>query len=84
MGTSDLNATVEIRSDLQKEPWTWAQAATLSLDEKGSRDPEGLGRAGTEPGILDISRVTQMLLSSFDRDDLCAVLVDHLVTFEKR
>ncbi len=78
MGTSDLNATVEIKSGLQKEPWSWAQAATLSVDEKGFRDPEGLGRAGTEPGILDISRVTQMLLSTFDRDELCAVL-DHLV-----
>jgi hypothetical protein len=78
MGTSDLNATVEIKSGLQEEPWTWAQAATLRLDESGFRDPEGLGRAGTEPGILDIARVTQMLLSTFDRDDLCAVL-DHLV-----
>jgi hypothetical protein len=78
MGTSDLNATVEIKSGLQREPWAWAQAATLSLDESGFRDPEGLGHAGTEPGILDISRVTQMLLSTFDRDDLCAVL-DHLV-----
>jgi hypothetical protein len=78
MGTSDLNATVEIKSSLQREPFTWAQTATLSVDESGFRDPEGLGRAGTEPGILDISRVTQMLLSTFDRDDLCAVL-DHLV-----
>lgn len=42
MGTSDLNATVEIKSGLQREPWTWAQAATLSLDESGFRDPEGL------------------------------------------
>jgi hypothetical protein len=48
------------------------------LDESGFRDPQGLGRAGVEPGILDISEVTQMLLSTFDRDDLCAVL-DHLV-----
>jgi len=73
MGTSDLNATVEIKSALQKEPWAWAQAATLGLDESGFRDPEGLGHAGTEPAIFDISRVTQMLLSTFDRDDLCAV-----------
>jgi hypothetical protein len=78
MGTSDLNATVEIKSGLQKDPGAWAQAATLRLDESGFRDPEGLGRAGAEPGIIDISRVTQMLLSTFDRDDLCAVL-DHLV-----
>jgi len=46
MGTSDLNATVEIKSGLQREPWAWAQAATLSLDESGFRDPEGLGHAG--------------------------------------
>jgi hypothetical protein len=77
MGTSDLNASVEIKSGLQKEPWGWAQAVTLSVDEDGFRDPDGLGRAGTEPGIIDISRITQMLLSTFDRDDLCAVL-DHL------
>jgi hypothetical protein len=82
MGTGDLNATVEIRSGLQREPWTWAQAATLSLDESGFRDPEGLGRAGNEPGLLDISTVTQMLLSTFDRDELCAVL-DHLVQLRK-
>lgn len=25
MGTGDLNATVEIKSGLQREPWTWAQ-----------------------------------------------------------
>ena len=49
MGTSDLNATVEIKSGLQKDPAAWAQAATLSLDENGFRDPEGLGRAGAEP-----------------------------------
>jgi hypothetical protein len=78
MGTSDLNATVEIKSGLQKEPWTWAQTATLSVDENGFRDPEGLGRAGDEPGILDISRIKEMLLATFKRDDLCAVL-DHLV-----
>ncbi len=78
MATSDLNATVEIKSGLQEEPESWARVATLSLDERGFRDPEGLGRAGTEPGTLDISRVAQMLLSTFDRDDLCAVL-DHLV-----
>jgi hypothetical protein len=79
MGTSDLNATVEIKSGLQKEPESWARVATLRLDERGFLDPDGLGRAGTEPGILDISRVAQMLLSTFDRDDLCAVL-DHLVS----
>jgi hypothetical protein len=78
MGGSDLNATVEIKSGLQEDPWTWAQVATLSVDENGFRDPQGLGHAGVEPGILDISRVTQMLLSTFNRDDLCAVL-DHLV-----
>ena len=68
MGTSDLNATVEIKSGLQKEPWTWAQTATLSVDENGFRDPEGLGRAGDEPGILDISRIKEMLLATFKRD----------------
>lgn len=78
MGTSDLNATVEIKSGLQKEPWNWAQTATISVDEKGFRDSDGLGRAGNEPGILDISQVKETLLSTFNRDDLCAVL-DHLV-----
>jgi hypothetical protein len=74
MGTSDLNATVEIKSGLQKEPWNWAQTATISVDEKGFRDSDGLGRAG----ILDISQVKETLLSTFNRDDLCTVL-DHLV-----
>lgn len=51
---------------------------TLSVDEDGFHDPEGLGRAGIEPGIIDVSRVAQTLLGTFDRDDVCAVL-DHLV-----
>ena len=67
MGTSDLNATVEIKSGLQKELRAWVQTATLRLGEKGFRDSEGFWRAEEEPGILDISRVKEMLQSTFNR-----------------
>ena len=70
MRKSDLNVTVEIKSGLQKQLRAWVQTATLSLGEKGFPDSEGFWRAEEEPGILDISRVKEMLQSTFNRAGL--------------
>jgi len=79
MSGSDLMATLEIKSGLQREePWAWASVVTVTVDESGFRDSDGVGRSGNEPGTLDTAQVAQKLLNTFSREDLCLVL-DHLV-----
>jgi len=51
---------------------------SLTLDARGFADPEGVGRAGTDPAIVDASRAAALLLESFERAELVALL-DQLV-----
>jgi len=75
---SDLNATIEIRGGSQGGAEPWSRTTTLELSAEGFRDPEGVGRAGDEPGVLPVSTISASLLANFDRDELCALL-DHVV-----
>jgi hypothetical protein len=74
MSNDDLNATFEIRGGWQGGAEPWAQTTTLTLDANGFQDPEGIGRAGTEPETLSAADVSKLLLSDFDRAALCAIL----------
>jgi hypothetical protein len=78
MNNDDLNATFEIRGGFQGGSEPWSQTTTLTLDADGFHDSEGIGRAGEDPEPLSAARVSELLLTNFDRDALCAIL-DHLV-----
>jgi hypothetical protein len=78
MNNDDLNATFEIRGGFQGGAEPWSQTTTLTLDAGGFHDPEGIGRAGEDPEPLSAARVSELLLTNFDRGALCAIL-DHIV-----
>jgi hypothetical protein len=79
MNNDDLNATFEIRGGFQGGAEPWSQTTTLMLDAAGFHDSEGIGRSGDDPeAVLSAARVSEMLLETFDRKALCAIL-DHLV-----
>jgi hypothetical protein len=82
MSTSDINASVVIQGGLQGGTEPWSRTSTLTLDLDGFRDTAGIGREGDAPGTLEMGRVTAILLESFDRTELCALL-DHLVALRK-
>jgi hypothetical protein len=78
MAINDVNATLEIRGGLQGGAEPYAQTVSLTLDARGFHDPEGIGRSGEDPTTIDASGAAAILLRSFDRADLTAVL-DQLV-----
>jgi hypothetical protein len=78
MATNDVNATLEIRGGLQGGGEPYAATASLTLDATGFHDPEGIGRSGEDPATIDASHAAAILLKSFDRASLTALL-DQLV-----
>lgn len=79
MSTNDLNMTLEIRGGYQGGTEPWSQTRILKVDLAGFRDAEGIGREGDAPGVLEMSRVKELLSSGFDRAEL-RTLLDHLVS----